>query len=66
MPDYPHDERQPLSDAAIGLAIAVIREQLASMTNPDDRLSLFAKIEEGYCRTCGGADGFRCVCMRDE
>lgn len=31
-----------------------------------ERVDYIYKILEAYCQHCGSADGFKCVCMKDE
>lgn len=39
---------------------------LLDQGSPQDRKALFKELKEWYCFECGGTEGYKCDCWKDE
>ena len=52
-------------NAAETMNAAEIESKMAAMS-VDERLEFYSKLFALYCQHCGSAEGYGCVCMRDD
>ena len=54
-----------VGEAVIVRALARLRSRLPALTD-EQRVEIFAKLADGYCRACGRATATHCHCENDE